>query len=109
MSTRRDSFLEEDLRISRKIMKLVKDNNFVFESWLPLIEQIHNKNLRNFLSAFRNYIEYLNTVKHDGKLPRKAYELALKEVEKDGGFKNLIESLVKKIERARLSLKQKKD
>jgi hypothetical protein len=80
MNRSKDTALNEDYRIVEKLMKLVENNNFVIDAWMPLIEQIQDKKLRDFLNAFRCYAEYLITVGHDGILPRKAYELALDNV-----------------------------
>ncbi len=106
---RNSKISQDDTRILKKLNKLVEENNFLFESWLPLIEQLHDKRLKNFLNASRNYIIYLSTVKHEGKLPRSAYELAFREIKNDRTLMRLVEPLIKKVEHMRSNIKPKKN
>ncbi len=69
---------KEDAGVVKKIIKLVEVQNFCLEAWMPLLDNIHQKDLRDFLSAFRCYAEYISTVGYDGILPKRAYVLALK-------------------------------
>lgn len=93
----------EDYRIISKLMKLVESNNFTIDAWLPLVDSIHDKRLRDFLNAFRCYAEYLITVRHDGVLPRRAYELAFKNAKDE--HMHVISSFDKKIKELLRSIK----